>query len=70
MPEKPYKITESKQMSVHEPAVAYQTATDTLTPYSRSTPLLQPDEDLRRAITMEELRESALAFIDKLYAGK
>jgi len=32
--------------------------------------ILQPDDDLRRAITMDELRDSALEFIDKLYAGK
>ena len=32
--------------------------------------VLQPDDDLRRAITMDELRDSALEFIDKLYASK
>ncbi len=32
--------------------------------------ILEPDEDLRRAITMDELRDSTLAFIDKLFASK
>ena len=32
--------------------------------------VLQPDEDLHNAITMEELRESVHEFIHKLYAGK
>ena len=31
---------------------------------------LEPDEDLRRAITMEELRDKVLADIDKFYACK
>jgi hypothetical protein len=39
-------------------------------PTVREQKILQPDDDLRRAITMEELRDSALEFIDKLYAEK
>ena len=31
---------------------------------------LEPDDDLRRAITMNELRESVHAHIDKLFAEK
>ena len=31
---------------------------------------LEPDDDLRRAITMDELRESVHAHIDKLFAEK
>jgi len=33
-------------------------------------PILEPDDDLRRAITMDELRDKVLVFIDKLYANK
>jgi hypothetical protein len=42
----------------------------TYEPTVRAQKILQPDDDLRRAITMDELRDSALEFIDKLYAGK
>lgn len=42
---------------VYKPAVEEQT-------------YLCVDDDLRNAITMGELRDSALEFIDKLYAGK
>jgi len=31
---------------------------------------LEPDDDFRRAITMDELEKSLLEHIDKLYAGK
>ena len=34
----------------------------------REQKILQPDDNLRRAITMDELRESAHAHIDKLFA--
>jgi hypothetical protein len=37
---------------------------------SRPQKILQPDDDLRNAITFDELKESVLAHIDKLYAGK
>ena len=33
-------------------------------------PILEPDEKLHNAISMDELKESVLAHIDKLYAGK
>jgi len=39
-------------------------------PLAEEQAVLEPDDDLRRAITMDELRDSALEFIDKLYAGK
>jgi hypothetical protein len=39
-------------------------------PTTEEQPVLEPDDDLRNAITMDELRDSALEFIDKLYAGK
>ncbi len=70
MPRKPYKISESEPMFVQEPAVAYHAATDTLISYSTHTPLLQPDEDLRRAITFDQLLESTYKHIDNLFAGK
>ena len=31
---------------------------------------LEPDDDFRRAITMDELEKGLLEHIDKLYAGK
>ncbi|MDR2938218.1 MAG: hypothetical protein LBU92_04680 [Prevotellaceae bacterium] len=39
-------------------------------PAEDEQPILEPDEDLRNAISMEELRESVHEFIHKLYAGK
>jgi len=33
-------------------------------------PFLEPDDDLRRAITMDELLERVLVDIDKFYANK
>jgi hypothetical protein len=39
-------------------------------PIAEEQAILEPDDDLRNAITMEELRESVHEFIHKLYAGK
>ena len=33
-------------------------------------PILEPDDDLRRAITMDELRERTYEVIDKFFANK
>ena len=40
------------------------------TNYLKKKKYLEPDDDLRRAITMDELRESVHAHIDKLFAEK
>jgi hypothetical protein len=42
----------------------------TLVNYSKKKKYLTPDDDLRGAITMNELRESVHAHIDKLFAEK
>ena len=39
-------------------------------PIVEEQPVLEPDDDLRNAISMEELRDSVLEHIDKLYASK
>ena len=43
-------------------------AVDEITPKSQI--ILQPDDDLRRAITMEQLREQTHKVIDKFFANK
>ncbi len=39
-------------------------------PMAEEQSMLQPDEDLCRAITFDELLESTYKHIDKLFAGK
>jgi hypothetical protein len=39
-------------------------------PSDEEQPVLQPDDDLRRAITIDELRESAHEHIRQLFANK
>jgi len=36
----------------------------------REQQILEPDDDLRRAITMDELRDKVLDLVEKLYANK
>ncbi|MDR2906574.1 MAG: hypothetical protein LBU91_01105 [Bacteroidales bacterium] len=70
---KPYNINPKQDSFVEDPALAYAYDTlrrDSVQPYQSEQLILEPDEDLRRAITMDELLNSTLKFIDELYAEK
>ena len=68
--EKYFDLAENEDVCINRGNIMFRLM---CTPFETQYPeqeILEPDEDLRNAITMDELLDSTIEFIHKLYAKK